>query len=81
MKNPNLAKTFRKLATKGKRGFHQGKVTKEMVKVVQDLGGYLSLEDLKKHAESGSEFVDPISIKVNPRCFRDHAVLLPYLGE
>jgi gamma-glutamyltranspeptidase/glutathione hydrolase len=72
MKNPNLATTFRTLASEGKRGFYQGKIAEEMVKVVQYLGGYLSLEDLKQHAETGSQLVDPISLKFNPGCFRDY---------
>ncbi|GLA45536.1 hypothetical protein AnigIFM63604_005348 [Aspergillus niger] len=71
IRNPNLAQTFRKLATEGKKGFYEGRVAEEMVKVVQDLGGYLSLEDLKKHAETGSQLVNPISLKLNPKCFRD----------
>jgi len=63
MKNATLAKTFRTLAEEGKAGFYTGRIAEELVKVVQDLGGHLELDDLKHHLEAGSEPVDPISIK------------------
>ncbi|KAF4306858.1 Gamma-glutamyltranspeptidase [Botryosphaeria dothidea] len=62
-KNPTLANTFRLLAKHGKKGFYEGSVAEALVKVVQDLGGSLTLDDLKKHAELGSEPVDAISLK------------------
>ena len=64
-KNPNLAQTFRKLAKEGKKGFYSGTIAEEIVKVCQNLGGHLELEDLKKHMELGSEPVAPISLKFN----------------
>ncbi|KAI1335387.1 gamma-glutamyltranspeptidase-domain-containing protein [Xylariaceae sp. FL0016] len=63
MKNPTLAKTFRALATEGKKGFYTGRIAEELVKVVQDLGGHLELDDLAHHMDAGSESVDPISLK------------------
>ena len=60
--NPTLADTFKLLAQQGKKGFYEGKVAAELVKVVQDLGGYISLEDLRHHAELGSQEVDAISL-------------------
>ena len=63
MKNPTLAQTFRTLATEGKKGFYSGRIAEEYIRVVQDLGGFLQLEDLKHHLETGSEPVDPISLK------------------
>ena len=63
MKLPELAKTFRTLAKEGKKGFYEGRIAEELVKVVQDLGGYITLEDLKHHAETGTQEVDSISIK------------------
>lgn len=63
MKNPTLANTFRTLAKEGKKGFYTGRIAEELVKVCQDLGGHLTLEDLKKHMELGSEPVSPISLK------------------
>lgn len=58
-----LAKTFRLLAKHGKKGFYEGPVANALIKVVQGLGGYLTLEDLKHHADLGSEVADPISLK------------------
>lgn len=63
MKNPTLAKTFRTLATEGKKGFYTGRIAEELVKVVKDLGGHLEVEDLAHHLEVGSEPVEPISLK------------------
>ncbi|VUC20980.1 unnamed protein product [Clonostachys rosea] len=63
MKNPTLAKTFRTLAEEGKEGFYTGRIAEELVKVVQDLGGHLELDDLKHHLEQSSEAVEPLSVK------------------
>ncbi|KAF2840090.1 gamma-glutamyltranspeptidase [Patellaria atrata CBS 101060] len=63
MKNPTLANTFRLLGQKGKKGFYEGEVAEAIVKVVTDLGGHLTLDDLKNHGDLGSEDVDAISIK------------------
>jgi gamma-glutamyltranspeptidase / glutathione hydrolase len=65
MRNKNLAKTFRLLAQKGRKGFYEGEVAEAIVKVVKDLGGHLDLDDLREHGEIGTEEVDPISIKFN----------------
>ncbi|KAI9849793.1 MAG: hypothetical protein M1837_000004 [Sclerophora amabilis] len=69
--NKNLANTFRLLGKHGKKGFYEGPVAEALIKVVQDEGGHLGLEDLKKHAEIGSEEVDPISIKFNGQSIGD----------
>ncbi|KAJ5385823.1 Gamma-glutamyltranspeptidase [Penicillium cosmopolitanum] len=63
MKNPTLAKTFRTLAAEGKKGFYQGRIAEQIVKVVNDLGGFMTLEDLAYHAEVGTQEVDPISLE------------------
>ncbi|KAF4261359.1 hypothetical protein KXW98_000260 [Aspergillus fumigatus] len=63
MKNPTLAKTFRRLAAEGKKGFYEGEVAQELVKVIQDLGGYMTLDDLKYHAETGTQNTEAISLK------------------
>lgn len=62
-KNPTLAQTFRTLAAEGKKGFYEGRIAEELIKVVQDLGGYLTLEDLKYHLETGSQETEAISLK------------------
>jgi len=63
MKNPTLANTFRLVGKHGKAGFYSGEVAEQLIKVVQDLGGFLTLEDLKHHMDVGTEEVDPISLK------------------
>ena len=63
MKNPTLANTFHTLAKEGKKGFYSGRIAEELIKVVRDLGGLLELDDLKHHLETGSEPVEPISLK------------------
>jgi gamma-glutamyltranspeptidase/glutathione hydrolase len=60
MKNLTIANTFRLLAKNGKKGFYEGSVAAALVKVVSDLGGHVSLDDLKNHAEKGSEEPDAI---------------------
>ncbi|KAK0635745.1 gamma-glutamyltranspeptidase [Bombardia bombarda] len=63
IKLPHLARTFRALAAGGKQGFYTGRVADELVKVVADLGGHLTLDDLQHHLDTGSEPVEPISLK------------------
>jgi gamma-glutamyltranspeptidase/glutathione hydrolase len=38
-------------AKEGKKGFYTGRIAEALVKICQDLGGHLELEDLKKHME------------------------------
>ncbi|KAM0322749.1 hypothetical protein ACHAQA_009340 [Verticillium albo-atrum] len=76
MKNPNLARTFRALATEGKKGFYQGRIAEEYVKVCKDLGGHIELEDLTHHLETGSEPVEPISLKLKDGIFHEDGVEL-----
>lgn len=68
-KNPTLAHTFRALAKDGKDGFYKGDVAKSIIQIVEDMGGFMTLDDLKNHAEMGSQEVDPISIKFDPSDF------------
>ncbi|MCJ1307708.1 hypothetical protein MMC25_001356 [Agyrium rufum] len=63
MYNPTLANTFRLLAKNGKKGFYEGIVAEALIEVVQDLGGHLTLEDLKNHADLGTQETEAISIK------------------
>ncbi|KAH8725114.1 nucleophile aminohydrolase [Phaeosphaeriaceae sp. PMI808] len=63
IRNPTIAKTFQLLGKYGRKGFYEGEVAEQIVKVVSDLGGYLTLDDLKHHGENGSEPVEPISLK------------------
>lgn len=57
MKNLTLAHTFRRLAEGGKRGFYEGEIAEEIIRVCKDRGGHLELEDLKEHMEIGTEKV------------------------
>lgn len=63
MKNPTLANTFRLLAKHGKKGFYEGDVAEALVKVVSDLGGHITQDDLRNHASLGSEDTEPISLR------------------
>jgi len=58
MRNRNLARTFREVVEHGKAGVYEGRVAEEIVKVLRDLGGTMTLEDLKKHRNT---FPEPIS--------------------
>ncbi|RAK75183.1 gamma-glutamyltransferase family protein [Aspergillus fijiensis CBS 313.89] len=62
--NHALATTFRALATEGKDGFYRGRVADSIVTAVQDLGGFLTHEDLEYHAQTGSQMVDPICLRL-----------------
>ncbi|GAM21196.1 hypothetical protein SAMD00019534_043710 [Acytostelium subglobosum LB1] len=66
-RNPNLANTFRLLAQHGKQGYYKGVVADAIVKVINDLGGVLSHDDLESHS---STFDTPIS--VNYRGYNVH---------
>ncbi|KAJ7783662.1 gamma-glutamyltranspeptidase [Mycena maculata] len=63
IKLPNLAQTFREVATHGKDGFYKGKVpyffwlAQAIVELIQSKGGVMELDDLAKHETT---FVDPI---------------------
>ena len=63
MKNTTLARTFRTLATEGKKGFYTGRIAEEIINAVKAQGGRLELEDLEDHLERGSEPVPPISLR------------------
>ncbi|KAK5654867.1 hypothetical protein OQA88_6903 [Cercophora sp. LCS_1] len=73
IKLPNLARTFRALATHGKAGFYTGRIAEELISVVQSLGGHLALSDLQNHLDLGSEPVSPITL---PLCLPNHPPLL-----
>ncbi|KAL7272847.1 hypothetical protein RUND412_004330 [Rhizina undulata] len=63
MRMKNLAGTFRELAEKGKKGFYEGRIAREIVDVLKERGGVMSLEDLKRHGEIGSEEISPIALE------------------
>ncbi|KIO24516.1 hypothetical protein M407DRAFT_244431 [Tulasnella calospora MUT 4182] len=58
MRFPDLAETFKLLASKGKDGFYKGRVAEAIVELVKSGGGVMELTDLTNHQ---STFVEPIS--------------------
>ncbi|KAK0552303.1 hypothetical protein OC861_005790 [Tilletia horrida] len=60
MRMPNLARTFRDLATLGKEGYYKGRIAKEIVAVVQANGGHMELEDLEDHLVRGVDEIEPV---------------------
>ncbi len=59
MKNPTLAKTFRELVDQGKAGFYEGRIAESIVDLIQSMGGFMTLDDLKNHYNT---FDKPISV-------------------
>jgi gamma-glutamyltranspeptidase/glutathione hydrolase len=58
-RNPDLARSFRAIAKQGPGVFYGGELGQRIVERVQALGGFLTLEDLKRHRP---EWVEPISV-------------------
>jgi len=59
MRMPELAQTFRLLGEKGKEGFYEGPVAESIIEVIKNLGGVMSLDDLKGHT---GNLVEPIKV-------------------
>lgn len=57
-RNPDLASSFRQIAEQGPAALYGGPLGQRIVARVRELGGYLTLDDLKSHHV---EWVDPIS--------------------
>lgn len=58
-RNPDLARTFRRLAEHGVGDFYGGELGREVVAGLERLGGYLTLEDLE---EQQVRWVTPLSM-------------------
>jgi gamma-glutamyltranspeptidase/glutathione hydrolase len=58
-RNPNLAKTFRKVAERGKQVFYQGEIAEAIAATVQKAGGCMTVEDLSAHS---STWETPVSV-------------------
>jgi gamma-glutamyltranspeptidase/glutathione hydrolase len=56
--NPNLAATYRALASGGPAAFYRGELAKQMVAFSQANGGFFSLRDFADHH---SDWVEPVS--------------------
>jgi gamma-glutamyltranspeptidase/glutathione hydrolase len=57
-RNPDLARSFREIAAQGPGALYGGDLGQRIVTRVRELGGYLTLDDLKNHHP---EWVEPIS--------------------
>ena len=58
-RNPDLARSFRSIAKQGPKVFYGGDLGRQIVQRVQALGGFLTLDDLKRHQV---DWVEPISV-------------------
>ena len=58
-RNPDLAHSFRLIAKQGPGALYGGELGRKIVERVQALGGFLTLDDLKRHR---IEWVEPISV-------------------
>jgi gamma-glutamyltranspeptidase/glutathione hydrolase len=48
-RNPNLARTFRKVAESGKRIFYEGEIAEAIASIIQQAGGRMTVRDLAAH--------------------------------
>ncbi len=58
-KNPNLARSYREIAQKGRDGFYKGRIAEEIVAFSDKNGGLFSQRDFADHT---STWVDPVSV-------------------
>jgi gamma-glutamyltranspeptidase/glutathione hydrolase len=58
-RNPDLAKTYRLLATAGLEAFYQGEIASRIEKFLGEHGGYLKKEDFSQHQ---SDWIEPLSV-------------------
>jgi len=59
-RNPDLAKTYRLIARKGRDAFYKGEISERMVAYSKKKGGYFSLQDF---SEFKSEWVEPMGVE------------------
>ena len=58
LRQPNLARSYRLLAREGRDAFYRGPLGQTLTDYVEQCGGVLAMEDLRKHH---SDWVEPIS--------------------
>ncbi|HSN70864.1 MAG TPA: gamma-glutamyltransferase family protein, partial [Steroidobacteraceae bacterium] len=56
--NPLLARSYEAIAQAGAAAFYEGEIAERIVAKSRELGGYMSLEDLRAHT---SDWVDPVA--------------------
>ncbi len=66
---PGLARTFRAVAEGGPEAFYTGEIAQAIVQTVQELGGVMTLDDLKNHR---STWGDSISVDYNGITVHEH---------
>ena len=59
-RNPDLARTYRLIAKKGRDAYYKGEIAKKIVEYSKRVGGYFSLSDL---SEFRSEWVEPMGVE------------------
>ncbi len=57
-RSPDLARSLREISEGGREAFYEGRIAEEIVRCSDDLGGFLTMDDL---GEFQAEWVDPIS--------------------
>ena len=57
-RNPNLAASYRAIASEGPSAFYTGAIARKIVAAGDELGGFMSLKDLADHH---SDWVEPVS--------------------
>lgn len=55
-RNPDMAGVLRELGTGGKEAFYGGRIGEAMVEVLREMGGVLTVDDLKARAKNKSMF-------------------------
>jgi len=58
LRQPNLARTYKTLASEGRDAFYRGPLARSITEYIQQCGGVLSMEDMAQHH---SDWVTPIS--------------------
>jgi gamma-glutamyltranspeptidase len=58
LRQPNLARTYKTLASEGRDAFYRGPLARSITEYIQQCGGVLSMEDMARHH---SDWVTPIS--------------------
>ncbi len=59
-RNPDLARTYRLIAKKGRDAYYKGEIAKRIVEYSKKVGGYFSLSDFD---EFRSEWVEPMGVE------------------
>lgn len=63
-RNPAMARTLRELAVGGKDAFYKGRAAQAIVALLASRGSVMSMADLARHADEGSDFCrPPVSVR------------------